>query len=59
MNPYDDNEDQEIEELAEKFKQSVESGEPMYFDSLDLQDIISLFLENNDLESCKQALDQA
>ncbi|MCQ2284059.1 MAG: tetratricopeptide repeat protein [Bacteroidales bacterium] len=59
MNPYDDNEDQEIEELAEKFRLAVDSGDPLFFDSMDLQDIIAYYLENNDLEFCKKALTYA
>lgn len=59
MNPYDENEDQEIEELASRFRQAVEHGESVYFDSTDLQDIISVFLENGELELCKTALKQA
>lgn len=57
MNPYDDSEDQEIEELAEDFQRSVINGQHKFFDSLDLQDIISYYLEH-DLKLSKIAIDQ-
>lgn len=57
MNPYDDSEDQEIEELAEDFHRSVINGQQKFFDSLDLQDIISYYLEH-DLKISKIAIDQ-
>lgn len=59
MNPYDDNEDNDIEELAEDFKRAADSGAPVFFDSDDYQDIIGLFLESGEMEYAKKAIQRA
>lgn len=59
MNPYDDNEDNDIEELADQFKQAEDTGVPAFFDSDDYQDVIGLFLESGEMEYAKKAIQRA
>lgn len=59
MNPYDDNEDNDIEELAEQFKQAESCGTPLFFDEDDYQDVIGLLLESGEMEYAQKAIQRA
>lgn len=59
MVPFEDSEYQEIMELARKFQDAVDDGRSVYFDSSDMQDIITFFLEDNDMYYCEKALQYA
>lgn len=59
MNPFNDSEDEEIEELAKQFKQSVDSGNFAFFDNDDYQDIIIYLIDTGDFEYAKKAVFQA
>ncbi len=59
MEPFEDSDYQEIEELVKKFQEAVEANRSVYFDSSDMQDIITYFLETSDLYYCEKALQYA
>lgn len=59
MEPFEENDIQEIEELAQKFKEAVDNGQPAYFDNTDIQDVIGFFLDTSDMFYCEKALTYA
>lgn len=59
MSMYDDGEDDELEELAEEFRQAADSGCPVFFDREDFEDVIALFLENGQMDYARKALNAA
>lgn len=59
MNPFNDSEDDDLEELAAQFKQSVDSGISTYFDNDDYQDIIAYLVDTGEIDYAKKALTQA
>lgn len=59
MNPYDESEDNDIEELAEQFKMAVDQGITVFFDADDYQDIIGLLLENAEMDYALKAIQLA
>lgn len=48
--------DNEIEELAQQFRQAVDAKQSIYFDLLDLEDIIGYFLDTDEMDYCKKAI---
>ncbi len=56
MNPYDDTEDDDLEELVEKFKQADEHGVSPFFDLDDYQDVIGYLLETGEMDCARRAI---
>ena len=59
MSMYDDVEDDELEELAQEFKQAADSGCPVFFDRDDFEDVIALFLESGQMDYARKAITAA
>lgn len=59
MNPFNDSEDNEIEELANQFKQSVDGGNYAFFDNDEYQDIVLYLIDCGELDYAKKAIFQA
>lgn len=59
MDSFEDSEDFEVEELAQNFKSAVDNGTPIFFENLDMQDIIGFLLENDDLHYAKKGVEYA
>ncbi len=59
MSSYDDREDDEIEELAEQFKQAADCDLPIYFDADDYEDVAAYLLDTGELAYARKALQQA
>lgn len=59
MNPYDDNEDNDIEALAEQFKHAVDSESPTFLDVDEFQDVIGFLMESGEMEYAKKAIQLA
>ncbi len=59
MEPFEDSEDQDVEELAQKFRDAADAGTAVYYDSLDIQDVIAFFIDTGELHYAEKALNYA
>ena len=59
MDQFDDMDNLEMEELAQRFKSAVDHGQTFYFENTDIQDVIGYFLETGDLKYCEKAITYA
>ena len=59
MDQFDDMDNLEMEELAQRFKSAVDHGQTFYFENTDIQDVIGYFLETGDMKYCEKAITYA